>query len=254
MKILQLILLILLFGCHPKQTTSTLLSKKDNSIYYGLKITGDSAYITKKIGMQILKHVFYNDTTDLIGSWTSYKDSDTIGKYFKLQSTENYIACIGDHTTSFTSYAFIEFKKDNEGISIIAKERYYQGNYSCCWDNFNDGFKRLGDFLCFKYCNTGSGYCSSKLILFKHVIPQNVNGICVYTWEAFFGTSLTSTMTIKDSVLTVNYKLVKNKVITTDDNINYIPLTKEYFKIEYFFNGSDWYSRDSTLIKKTIIL
>lgn len=247
----------MIFGCTHEQATipTSTLTKRTDIKYIGLRLFGDSAYITKKIGLRVLKHEIYNDTSDLKGSWDGYKDSDTIGKYYKSSATGNYIACIADHTNSFTSYVMLEFKKSKEGITVISKNIYNHGNYECCWDNFiKDGFRRVGDFLCFKFCSTGSGYCASRLFLFKHVVPMNENVICTYIWEAFTGISLTSTMTIKDNVLNVNYKLIKNKIVTTADIIKYVPLTSENFKIDYIFNGSRWYAKDSTLVNKTMIL
>ncbi|MFM6935404.1 MAG: hypothetical protein ACKOXP_08175 [Flavobacteriales bacterium] len=134
-----------------------------NSIRIELAFTNDFGYITKRAGIDILDQVKMSRKTDK--GWDLMKDVDTIGKYFKSKETGNYIICLLDlqHKFEFETHVLIELQcVKNNAYKLVAKERYFHGNYSCCWTNYFTGFNQMGNYFMLDVCGTGSGFCSAK--------------------------------------------------------------------------------------------
>jgi hypothetical protein len=107
---------------------------------------------------------------------TFIEPTDTIGKYYRSSKTGNYLCCILDvqDKFDFETHVLIELKLNKSGkYSVVAKERYFHGNYPCCWNKYYDGFNRNGSYFTFNSCGTGSGFCSTYVYYFKSVRPQD---------------------------------------------------------------------------------
>jgi hypothetical protein len=155
--------------CTPSSQVNT--GTNDNpDDYPTIQLSGDSGFITKKIGLPFL---IANELTDTAESfWDQINDGDTIAKYYRDQETQHFVYCSFDLSRkySFTTHLIMELDEKGE---ILEHQRYLHGNYPCCWNKTFDGFKRYGDGYGIKICGTGSGYCASYLFLFKKIIPQD---------------------------------------------------------------------------------
>lgn len=219
-----------------------------NCIRIELALTNDFGYITKRAGIDILDQVKMSRKTD---EWFEYiKDVDTIGKYIKSKETGNYILCILDlqHKFEVETHVLIELKcMKNNTYKLVAKERYFHGNYSCCWTNYFSGFNQIGNYFMFDVCGTGSGFCGTKTYYFKNVIPQDsLIGIADNYSSQFdtFLTTLVSTKHINDNILTYHYRF-ENFEINYEEKIR--PTGIDTFSIDYILHNNTWFCNDKRI-------
>lgn len=219
-----------------------------NSIRIELELTNDVGYITKRAGIDILDQVKISRKTD---KWFEFiKDVDTIGKYIKSKETGNYIICLLDlqHKFEVETHVLIELKRIKKNTyKLVAKERYFHGNYSCCWTTNFSGFNQMGNYFTFDVCGTGSGFCGAKTYYFKNVIPQDsLIGIADHYSSQFdtFLTTLVSTKQIKYNILTYHYRF-ENFEITNDEKI--VPTGIDTFSIDYKLNDNTWFCNDKRI-------
>lgn len=183
-------------------------------------------------------------------SWSTITDKDTIGKYYKIRETGNYLCCVLDvgQEGEFETHLLLEIKPNGTPIKT---ERFLHGNYPCCWGNHYEGFNRYGDYFSLKTCGTGSGYCASYLYLFKTLKPQEAqNSIAESYWSAFSGDelvhSLTSTLEVGPDSVVMHYRLKKG--ILGDDS-NFKIKETDIFDVAYHWNDHTWIATDSTKLK-----
>ena len=217
---------------------------------YGLTLSNDSGFILKKDGLRFLLSVALTDTFGSHWTWSQIKDNDTIGKYYHVKQTGNFFVCtIGlakNHL--FESHLLLEIKTDG---TILKNERFIHGNYPCCWDNYYEGFKKRGDYYYLKTCGTGSGYCGSRIYLFRKIMPQDKQNSIPESYHAFFGDEqseiLNSTMEWQDNYLIMHYKLDSGNVDSNSKNFEAKKTDK--FDVKYILLNDTWVATDSTKIK-----
>lgn len=237
--IFTLIIAFSLCNCKDNNRPS-MLSLKETKLNQLIQ-SKDSGYIVKKKGLDFLLSSSLTDT--LNSNWNQTKDNDTIGKYYKDYTSNNYFICLIDLTKkySFETHLLIEI---NENGKILKKERFFHGNYPCCWKNYYEGFSKHDEYFCMKTCGTGSGYCASYFYLFKEILPQeNQNSIPNEYWSSSIITEhLTSQMELKDNELTMHYKLETGELYDLDFKVNE---TKK-FNIKYLFKNKKWTTNEES--------
>jgi len=217
--------------------------------------TNDSGFVTKKEGVAFLVANFPTDTTQ---TWTIYKQTDTIGKYYRLENSDNYIMCLiyFNPKDYFETHLVIEITPNGE---LVKSEEFIHGHYSCCWNNAYNGFSKYGDFFGIKTCGTGSGYCSGQLYLFKNVISQNSADWIPFECESygvydddFAIIYYTSNIEIKKDEFIFHYVLKYGDVEYNEKNKTYdfkSPHIKE-FSIKYFYENGKWNTNDKDNLEK----
>jgi len=269
-----LFLSLFLFSCtHGKAFASA------DTLQNKLILTNDSGFVTKKEGLAFLlansltdtlpwsdtiyydspitlfdgtTHTYWIDNGD--DGWYLFKQTDTIGKYYRIENSNNYMMCLIDYGSKydFETHLVIEITSDGK---LVKSERFFHGNYPCCWGNNYDGFSKYGDFFGIEICGTGSGYCASYLHLFKEVTPQDsINSIRLNCWayidsdddEASYA-SITSNMEIKKDELLLHYVLIYG---TLDENYGWGKIhSSEKFAIRYFYKNGKWDTEDKDKLK-----
>jgi hypothetical protein len=218
-----------------------------------LKLTGDSGYITKRAGLKFLFSQGLTDTADRL--WKLLKDRDTIGKYYQTIPGGGYLLCLlnTDINAHACHYLFkISGRANNK--EILSKEKYFHGNYACCWKNDFEGFRKLQDFFYLKTCVTGSGYCGRKFYLFKDIHPQDsLNCIYESNYSYFIDKfhSLSSTIKLNGNNLKIQY-IERNGIIKEYKNKDYYDnITQDslQFTVSYCYNNDNWYAADSTYLR-----
>jgi hypothetical protein len=213
-----------------------------------LELNDDFGYLTKRAGLEILDQIKMTRKSD--EWWEIIKDFDTIGKYFKSKETGNYILCLLDlqHTFDFETHVLIELKWiEKNTYKVMAKERYFHGNYACCWTNSFSGFNQMSNYFTFDVCGTGSGFCGAKTYYFKNVMPQDsLIGIADQYSSEFdtFLSTLVSTKHIKDNILTYHYRF-EHFDINQEEKIR--PIGIDTFSIDYILKNNTWFCNDKRI-------
>lgn len=226
---------------------STKQINKSNKTQINLAITDSLGYFLKKESICILIETGMTDT--IINGFNIYNDSDTLGKYIFSRKSGNYVLCIQDFQDKydFETHVLIELKPlGNNKFKIISKERYFHGNYSCCWDNAVCGFSILGDYFTFDCCGTGSSYCGTSTYYFQHVQKQKkLIPIPSSYWfiEEIVASELKSTKEYAENCLTYNYCYKSYTIKTNEmDSVIFSPDSSVSFKVSYFLKGNSWKS------------
>lgn len=206
--------------------------------------TQDSGFIRKKDVLNILKYNHLTDTT--ASGWTLYPDTDTFGKYYR-QPDGNIMACLLDvGGPSFETHLLMEVRPDD---SLISAERFFHGNYPCCWENF-DGFGKFRDYYYLKICNTGTAFCMSSICVFKNVQPQDsMSPIIQGYWSGSMGgeaRDLTSQWTINGDSLLMHYQLEEYYCMDTLKR----SIKTATFSIIFLKRENRWQPTDSALLEK----
>jgi hypothetical protein len=218
----------------------------------------DSGYVTKEQFLPFLQAKELTDTTPkepYNGPWHYVGKTDTIGKYYKLDS-ENVILCAINHTSDFETHKIMQLSRlGNDEIGLVKSEEYLHGNYSCCWNGF-DGFNKKGDFFSLKLCGTGSGFCSADLYFFKDFKPQS--DISKISLE--YGFSDGETKYEEQSVLGSTYDLINDSTLLFKYNYSYRykkARWKEFklkdraeCEVRYMYRNGYWVTPDSNCLKK----
>lgn len=244
MKLCFLFLIILALALKAEGDGININCPIPESILTTTNLLGDSGYITKKEGLQFLLNHGLTDMTDSF--WNVSSDNDTIAKYYLDSLSGNYFCCFIDLSSKYTfeTHLLIEINKLG---NVLKSERYFHGNYSCCWKSYYEGFSRIGEYYCLKTCGTGSGYCSSYLWIFKDILPQNEqNAIPLNYWSTFSATgqsqNFTSTVEFKNKTLIMHYQLEEGQL---DDSSNFNVDAVRRFNVKYKFEKNKWTTKES---------
>jgi len=249
-QIYLLIFSILFFACNNKQQNVEASISSIEKEYFKLKLVNDSGFIQKKDGLLFLLSHGLTDTTD--SHLDLMNDKDTIGKYYKVKQTGNFFYCLIGFSEGFETHILFETKPDG---TLLKSERFYHGNYSCCWDNYYEGFNKNGNYFSIKTCGTGSGYCGSHIYLFKNIIAQDQqNSIPEYYWASSVGGhdaetdgpichSLSSTIEFKLDYILMHYKLEKGVL---GDSLDFRIRSTEKFDVKFIMKNGMWEATDST--------
>ena len=255
-RILYILLLVFFFACTNKGK-ETIDSNTDTTTK--LILTGDSGFITKDIGLEFLLSNSLTDTIPNSSAWYLFKQNDTIGKYYRMENN-NYIMCLIDYGSQkeywFETHIVMEIGAKGE---LVKSERFFHGNYPCCWNNAYEGFSKYGNFFGIQICGTGSGFCSSDLYLFKEITPQDsISSIpfsCYVMIDdviATFHTFYTLSVELKKDVLIINYILKEGTEQSNKKkgNNTYKVQIIDEFEIRYFYENEQWHTKENDKLEK----
>lgn len=222
--------------------------KEMKGLFLSSPLKGNTGFITKKEGINFLKKVTFPDTIDD----SSLQDNDTIGKYYKIDNTRNYLICFNRYNEGMGLHRVLV--EVNQKGKYINDEVFENGGRRSCWGKKPlSGFQKHGEFFEFVSCATGSGHTSRHLYVFKKLQPQNsIPSIIEYSWTALeYGTYLQSTRKYKDNTLTMKYQLdslffehVENSNGTQEHSTKINEGT-----IVFEYKNDQWVTKDSVLFK-----
>ena len=243
---------IFLFACTNKEkenVISDINTDTDTTTQSKLILTGDSGFVTMKEGMAFLVTNSLTDTTPNANAWHLFNQTDTIGKYYKIENSDHYIMCLIDYGL-YGIETHIVTEIDAKG-KLLKSERFFHGNYPCYWYNTYDCFSKYGDFFCIKAY--GSWFSSCALYLFKEVTPQDsITPIPFDYWggeEDNFSSLHVLSMEIKKDELIVHYILenVEKKYDEKKEDFITTAQHRSKFKIKYFYENGQWETTNKKL-------
>ncbi|MCW3085172.1 MAG: hypothetical protein JWP12_2538 [Bacteroidetes bacterium] len=208
----------------------------------GLVLSGDSGFVIKKDGLRFLLSHALTDTKDSF--WDQIKNTDTIGKYYKVKKSSNYFMCLIDYSSKYTFETHLLMELTPTG-KLIKSQRFFHGHSACCWNNYYEGFNKTGNYFSLKTCGTGSGYCGSYLYIFKNILPQDQQKAIPESYWSTFGEnaqSLNSILEFKGNQLVVHYELEIGKL---DDSTNFNVDSTKRFDAKFYFKNNKWITPDS---------
>lgn len=165
-------------------TTSVFAQNSDfdtNRVH--LKLSEQSGFILKDDGLTFLIGNSLIDTTKGSTRWNKIKQTDTIGKFFKLEINDNYLICLPYSLDHFSPlFIFVEITSQGE---IVKYEIFNLGNYSK-WNYYYKSFSKYKGLFSIEAAggyNVG-GYEYTDLYMFKELVPQDsINKIRIFEWE-----------------------------------------------------------------------
>lgn len=208
-------------------------------------LKGNQGYITKSRGLKILSELNLTDSTN--SNWNSVFVTDTLGTYFKSQESGNYVLCLIDLSGEniFETHVLFELQPISENqFKVLAKERYYHGNYSCCWTNYYDGFNQFESYFTLAVCGTGSGFCGRRVYYFKTVCSQESSLSIADNYSSTYDDDvvlLSSTKSMDEDSLIYHYRL-DNFKRKRNDRLKL--KTSESFIVQYKLINNTWVSED----------
>ena len=220
-------------------------SLPNNSVQQANKLlipTGDSGFVTKKDGLYFLLWHGLTETKDSF--WNQIKKTDTIGKYYKVKESGNYFVCLMDFSRQYTFETHILLELTPSG-KLIKSERFFHSNYACCWENYYEGFNKIGNYFSLKICGCGTDLCLGRLYVFKEILPQDQQQpIPSYSWVNYEGSStvVNSTLEFKDDQLLMHYEEDSGRV---DDSANFNIDSVKCVDVKFYFKNNKWITPDS---------
>jgi hypothetical protein len=244
-KIVLILTILLFFWSHAFLQTAP---KEKNAITkeISLALKSDSGYIRKMEGLAFLILHSFTDTTE--SYWKEIKETDTIGKYYRISATGNYIICFADYGKGIFSPTNLLLELNNKKTNIIKHVRYSHGTYPCCLNNISLNLNKIGDFYYINTCSTGSGFCSKSIYLFKSVSAPN-KLLCIpleMNWFMYGNFQiLSSTMVLKDTILAVKYVYEQGIDINIPDSLKpeksfQIKEKRDTFSVRYIYRNGNW--------------
>lgn len=97
-----------------------------------LNFSGEYGFITKEEGLSFLIANSLIDTTN-IKEWRPIKDNDTIGKYYRIENSDNYLMCL-PYSVDFFKPKYLIIKISSDG-QLQKSEKYDFGNIPD-WNNY----------------------------------------------------------------------------------------------------------------------
>ena len=178
------------------------------------------------------------DSSSIYYQYWYHTPSDTIGKYFVMPLTGNYMAAL----SLGNSVVLLELTSQGELIDYGFGGGH--GAYPCCWDSMEDVLKRYNDYFGILSCGTGTAHCSGYLTLFKDKIVTEEKSIPVFlfngAWGEIPGNILTSTMEFKNDSLVMHYKLEEFTEIEDSENQNTNTIETKIISTDFFTVTYTW--------------
>lgn len=161
--------------------------------------------------------------------WDLHAPSDTVGKYVYLRDLKTYIVCLNDYSEVFETHVLIAVDNKDDKLVYRNMERYYHGNYPCCWNGEYEGFFQWEGMAVLKTCGTGSSLCSESMSFFHTVTPQKVTPAVLTQWSIFEEGLYSigdSKLSVKKDQIIVRYDLEKGKIDSRGEEMITIPEKK----------------------------
>ena len=244
--------------------TSKITFAQTDTIKKQLTFIDDEGFITKEEGLAFLLVNSLIDTTEKSQKgWNKINPTDTIGRYYRIENSGNYLICLPYSLNYFQSKHYvIEVTPFGE----LQKSELYDFGGSYQWNNYYKFFfLQNGCFLICAQGGYGAGmYYFRKLYLFKELVPQDsLTYIREGESKIFKKNKFSKKATIihgysgwthvEKNKLGILYELYRGKVVKDkkDDKstFQYNHKVKRLF-VEYFYEDGKWSTKDTNKLKK----
>jgi hypothetical protein len=237
---LCIIIFTIISGCNVPITNRNINTVDWNTIF-----VNDSgiinSYYTKKIFVEF-NHPFLKDSIN-------FNLSTPKIKYYRDEKQNVFVGCISNYYG--TQCTFFEISLIKGEINNKSFFKFSHGNANCCTSE-NNNFLKFSTIYTFEGCETGSGYCGTRLYFFKNIDDYNEqNSIFIRAEvETYEGAiiNLKSKVKIKNDSVQISYTL-ENFIPETPHSSKVIQ-SKNEFIVKGFFIKDELYIPDSTEIKK----
>lgn len=238
-----------------------IFAQNSNTLSTQLIFTNDNGFITKNLGMNFLLANSLIDTTKNKDEWNQINQNDTIGRYYRINNSDNYMLCL-PHSLHYSKQKFLIIKINAHG-ELIKKEKYDFGNASK-WNNYYKDFSKYGDFFWFTaQGGYGAGqYHYTNLYLFKELVQQDsINFIRLEEQKIMYKNNYSSkkiikvywgTFEIKQEKLIIHYGLYRGKIKFINDEsviFKFRRFAKKKFTIKYMYENKKWITDDTIHLK-----
>lgn len=225
-----------------------------------LKLDSVEGYILKKDGFPFL---IVNSLIDIenektIKEWNKINNNDKIGKYYKIDDSENYLICL-PYSLDFFKPLFLIMEINPKG-DLIKVEKYNFGN-AHKWNTYYKDFWKLGDrFLILSQGGHGCGlYYYCKLSVFKDLLPQDSLKYFFIEESKIFHRNkknegikrYSASWFIQKDEITFKYKTFKGKVKHKKDfaKFYYRKFGHKRLTVKYVFKNNEWKTNDTLQLK-----
>ena len=255
-------ILILFFICTNKDTFAQNMNAE--TVETQLFFDKESGFLTKEEGMAFL---LFNSLIDTFSSfsklkyWDKINSTDTIGRYYRIENSDNYMMCL-PHSLDFFGPMYLIIEVTSHG-KLVKSEKFDFGN-AHKWNTYYKDFfqkEKFWGIVAQGGYNCG-GYLYGNLYLFKELLPQDS-----ITYIRFFEREISHknifrkkkiikryypAMKIEGNELIINYKLNRGKVKT--DKAGHIIFeysrTNKKISIKYFYEDERWNTNNTAQLDK----
>lgn len=189
---------------------------------------------------QDLSYRAYSDSRDIIGRYYTNRESGLITGCYMITPPED----------PFEQHMLFEARIENGRFRILHTYRLLHGNYSCCWSNMYDGFRRIGDLFFVRYCTTGSAFCAGHTMFFRRVADlQEVNGVVseMYSGEEEDMVTVSSRLQRRGDTLFMHYNW---RSFVWQDEDRPVPTDSAEFCVPFFFRNGELTTPDSATMRQ----
>jgi len=247
------LLLLLFFICLHVETFAQNINV--DTLKNQLNFNNDNGFITKEEGLAFLIANSLIDTNKN-KRWNEISKSDTIGRYFRIENSDNYLICL-PYSLDFFKPKFLIIKISFNG-KLLKSEKYDFGN-AHKWNSYYKDFFKYGNF--FGIVAQGGHGCGkyhySNLYLFKELLPQDsisfIRLVEVRVLNKNIIKSFWSSIEMENDDLIVHYKFINGNVKFGKEEgsiFKFRRLAKKKFTIKFIYKNRKWISDDTKHLKK----
>jgi len=225
-----------------------------------LNFSGEYGFITKEEGLSFLIANSLIDTTN-IKEWRPIKDNDTIGKYYRIENSDNYLMCL-PYSVDFFKPKYLIIKISSDG-QLQKSEKYDFGNIPD-WNNYYKGFFKKDIFFVIVAQRGGIVHSYGNLYLFEEFTSQD-SVLCIPVFEDIIFhknikyshkeviKSYRAEFYISNKELIFTYKFFKGKVKKGKDKetiFSFPRFSRKKFTVKYIYKNKKWISDDPKHLDK----
>jgi len=198
------------------------------SISPNLKLQGEMGYITKEMGFPFLFLNELIDTTEQSNEWNKIIPKDTIGKFFRMDSSDHYLVCL-PKSLDFFRPLYLFFEIDSTG-KIIKKVTFNLGKSK--WKNYYKNFEKFQDIFVCSIHHAFFDYYSIDDVYFKQLAPlDSLAKIRVCEWKTY------QTLFRNPNKDNTKEYLVYKSILDKKNGLPYISLTCYYYLQRGYYIG-----------------
>lgn len=225
-----------------------------------LNFSSEYGFITKEEGLTFLIANSLIDTANL-KEWNKIRITDTIGKYYRIENSDNYLICL-PYSLDFFKPKYLIIKISSDG-QLLKNEKYDFGNIHH-WDSYYKDFFKEGVFWGIIAQGGYINHTYGNLYLFEELLSQDsLSSIPLFEDMIFYKNikfshkkrikNCTCNFYISNGELIVTYKFFIGKVKETKDKniiFSFRCFPKNKFTIKYVYKNKKWITKDTKHLDK----
>lgn len=193
-------------------------------------------------------------------NWEKINQTDTIGRYYRIENSDNYLLCLPYSIESFNSvYLIMQITSQGD---LVKSEKFNFGTYNK-WNHYYKNFRK--DDVFFEIITEGGSFLCGRvgMYLFKELIPQDsmryipLSEFSIRHRKSRFAKEkiikrFYSTRTLDKNKLIIKYELNRGKIKIDKkgDHIFHYRRAKRNINVEYFYEKGKWHTSDTSKLKK----